>query len=414
MHLTWFEARTSYRPQRMTQNQQTPLDPNEDMASHDSDSAFDEAMSKLHENVKESLSPELRDLFRRTDIANPAGAVRVLHKFLSLSAQPCTEEVKIEVGNAILEDSNPVDLFFSCLPDPQGHEMRYTEYGDFAIIDAYNRAHDALKYFTITQGKTLLKLRYTTSILNQLLKILNRVDKLQGVSYPAFERYNQWSENLLSLVWKTRNAVDIRKTHSAHTQNLIDYLVWDIRGRKDSSCNVRKPWATIDPAETRRSADSDLSRLPQDASSGKCAKCHTEGAHVRFLGCWLWTNEDRATGTVYCSQKCLEEDMERHAVFLQESIKLFRLSTLFQITFTQYLLSTNYEVNYTVSEIEGMAQSYGSGTAPSGLIPETIYEGVSPDLDLSLPKVQAVLQAYSCCAIKDPARALLEYFFRCE
>lgn len=383
------------------------------MASHDSDSAFDEAMRRLHGNVKESLSPELRELFGRTVIADPADSVRVLHKFLTLSTQPCTEEVKIDVGNAVLEDSDPVDLYFSYLPDPQGHEMRYTK-DDFAIIEAYNQAHEVLKHFAIVQGKKLLKLRYKDPILNRLLNISNRIDKLQDVGYHEFARYNQWSSDLLSLVWQIRRSVDIRKKHSAHTQSLIDYLLWEIRGRKDPSCNVHKPWATIDPAETRRNADSDLSRLPYDALSGNCAKCSAEGAHVRCLCCWLWMNEDCDTRTVYCSQTCLKEDLERHTISRQEMIGLLRLSILFQITFTQYLLSTNYEVSYTVSENEGVVKSYGSGTARLGLDPETTYEGVSPDLELSLPKVQAVLHAYGCCAIKYSARALLEYFFRCE
>lgn len=384
------------------------------MASHDSDSAFDEAMGRLQANIKESLSPELRELFGRTDIADPAEAVGVLHKFLKLSKQSCTEKVKIDVGNAILEDSDPVDLFFSYLPDPEGHEICYTEHGDFAIFEPYDRAREALKYFAIVQGKTPLKLRYKDPILNRLLKILDRVDKLTDVGHTGFMRSYEWPENLQSLVWQIRRAVDIRKKHSAHTQGLIDYLLWVIRGRKDASCNVHKPWATIDPAETSRSADSDLSRLPHDALSGKCARCSAEGADVRCLCCWLWMNENRDTGTVYCSQTCLKEDLERHAISRKETIELLRLSTLFQIAFTQFLLSANYEVSYTVCENEGMVKSYGRSAARSGLDPETTYEGVSPDLELSLPKVQAVLHVYECCAIKGPARALLEYFFRCE
>lgn len=409
------EDRNFYRPQHDAESTNSSIRyPNEDMASHDSDSAFDKAMGRHQANIKESLSPELRELFGRTEIADPAGAVRVLHKFLKLSTQPCTEKVKIDVGNAILEDSDPVDLFFSYLPDPEGHEMRYTEHGDSAIFEPYSQAHEVLKHFAIVQGKKLLKAIYKDPILDRLLNILDRVDKLQDMGDPDFMRSYQWSESLPSLVWQIRRCVETRKKHSPHTQSLIDYLLWEIQGRKDISCNVHKPWATIDPAETRRNADSDLSRLPHDALSGKCAKCSAEGAHVRCLCCWLWKNENRDTGTVYCSQTCLKEDLERNAISRQETIELLRLSTLFQITFTQFLLSANYEVSYTVCENEGMVKSYGSSAARSGLDPETTYEGVSPDLDLSLPEVQAALHVYECCAIKGPARALLEYFFRCE
>lgn len=408
-------SRSSLSHRRLTQSQQT-AHPNPDagMASDDldSDEAFHGAMDDLVESIKEGMSPELRALFGRRFEGqgnNSAdAALKVVSKFVKLSAKPCSPDVKLCVGNAIIDKSDPVDLFFGCLPDPQTHEMVNVENGGRDIIHAYNHAHEVLKYFTLVHGRNNLKRRYKDILLNKLLKIMDRADE------PVFLRYFLWSGDLLRLVWKIPRRINIRNKHTERTSSLIEYLRWVIRGRQDAFCTVQKPWANVDPAELRRSAYHDLSRLPYHALHGNCTKCSAEGADIRCPCCWLGLNGDHGAGAVYCSNMCREEDSGRHEVSRQEFRKFSRLAILFQLAFDQYHLSVNYNGKFAVSADDEMVQVFRDVSPPEDLKTESIYEGVSPDLDLSLPKVKAALHAFGCCAIEDPARALLEYFFRCE
>lgn len=379
----------------------------------DSDDAFYGAMDGFVDSIKHSLSPELRALvghrLLETESTNSAAnALKVLYTFLNLSAKPCSPKVKVCVGNAILDNSDPVELFFGYLPDPQSHEIGYFEDGGRPIVEAYIHAHDVLKYLSLVQGRKMLKTQSRDTLLDKLFEIMDRADGPAGLNYA------QWSEDLLRLVWEISRETDIRRTRTERTSSLIEYLCWVIRGRKDAVCTVPKPRATVDLPELRRSAYDDLSRLPHDAPLGNCAKCSAEGANIRCTCCWLGLNGDHGAGAVYCSVKCRKVDSGRHKVSRQEFRELYRLTTLFQIVFVQYLLSINYNGVYTVSADDEMVTVFMDGSAPEDLATEAIYKGFSPDLDLSLPKVEAALHAFGCCAIKDPARALLEYFFRCE
>lgn len=386
------------------------------MASDDSnsDDAFDGAMEGLVENIRDRLSPELRALIgRRLEGQGNNAALKVLSKFLKLSANQCSPWVSICVGNAILDKSDPVDLFFSCLPDPKSHEMGYVENGGLAIINAYDHAHEVLKHFTLVQGRKMLKRKYKDTVpkatlLDKLFEILDQENGHTGWSYA------QWSEDFLSLVWEIPREMDIRGSYNEKTASLIEYLRWEIRGRKDANCPVQKPWTTLDPAELRRSAYDDLSRLPRTALPGNCAKCSAEGADVRCTCCWLSLDGGHGAAAVYCSVECCEEDYKRHRMSRQEFEEISRRAKLFQIGFTQFLLSINHTGKYIVSADDGMVEVFMNGSAPEDLQTVSIYEGVSPDLDLSLPKVEAALHAFGCCFIKSQARELLEYFFRSE
>ncbi|KAG6355096.1 hypothetical protein INS49_004177 [Diaporthe citri] len=232
------------------------------MASDDSDSddSFYGAMDRLVESIRESLSPELLALVGRrlfegqsTIRADPADTLKVLSKFLKLSAKPCSKEVKMDVGNAILDKSDPVNLFFGCLPSPESHEMRHVNGGQ-AIFDAYDHAHEVLEYFALVHGREKLKTQYKGTLLDKL-----------------FEEFGEIS----------------------------------------------------------------------------------------------------------------------------------RLTVLFQIVFVQYLLSINYNGYYIVSADDGMVKVFMDCSAPEDLQNESIYKGVSPGLDLSLPKVEAALHAFGFDLAKD-------------
>ncbi|KAK7696796.1 hypothetical protein SLS64_014198 [Diaporthe eres] len=380
----------------------------------DSDDAFYGATDLLVQSIRESLSPELREMVGRrlleeqsTNPADPIDTLKVLSKFLKLSAKPCSEDVKFDVGNAILDKSDPVNLFFGCLPSPESHEMCDGEDGGRAhLVDAYHHAYEVLKYFVLVQGENEVKIQYTDAVHNKLFEFLYPADGR------AISSFTQWSADILRLVWEVPRGGDIRMLHTVQTQDLIEYLRWLIRGRKEVFCTVQKLWATVDQAELRARAYDDLSRLPDNTLLGNCANCSAEGAGLRCTCCCIDPKQDHGAGTAYCSHKCREADSKRHAVSRQETRELSRCTILFQIAFVQYLLSINYQVGYTVSAYDGMVKVFLGGSAPLDLTPESTYQGVSPDLNLSLPEVEAALHAFNCCAIKDPARSLLEYFFR--
>lgn len=330
-------------------------------------------------NMTDDLSWELREMFsnhlltyRDTGADAPADPRNIVSKFTMLTAQSCLSWVRYDLGRSIIADFHPVDLFFYYLPSPEEFEKIHNGDNDAPIMfERYDYAFTVFKYYTIVHGRDSMRTRHGDAILENLFRLLDRGDSLPLEVYHSFIRNWMFCE-ILSAVCHVRPETSIQQTHPryiTHTCRLIDYLSWKARGRKDSDCRVKKPWDNRDLVELRQTAPLELSCLQ--------------------LG--------RLSGQVSC----------------QETTRLYRLAHLFQVAFFQFILSNTgrSKIFHTVYEADGIVRATVSNPIRNS---ESRYAGIPAEWDLSRSEVKAVLYAYRCCDIRGPARALLEYFFRCE
>lgn len=391
------------------------------MEREESDDAFGNAMDGLRDSFRESLAPELRELIgrrlkeQRTQTADPAATLEMLSKFVKLSAHSCSVETKKYIGNAILDGSNPVDVFFGCLPDPTQHESVQAGNDRQDFVTTYRQAHEALETFGDIHGRKHLTRKYKDFLHKRLFKAAARANAFRSAD-PITRTYvyRAMFEDLLRLAWEIPRKLNTWNKYTDHTTGFIEYLHWTVQGRKDTFCTFRKPWSTIDPDQLRENARLGLSCLYEDTLPRKCASCSAQEARIQCLCCGPRTENSHGAMSLYCGEECRAKDWDRHDKSRQETVRLHRLALLFQVSFVQYLLSINHGNTYTVWYEEGIVKAIVSKSAPVDSSPEGAYEGVSPDLDLSQPGVETALHALQCCAIKGPAQALLERFFRCE
>lgn len=163
--------------------------------------------------------------------------------------------------------------------------------------------------------------------------------------------------------------------YNERARAFIGYVFWIVRGRKDAHCHIKRPWLEIEPAKLREEALPGLSSL--------------------FSLPGFDSTEAFSCG---------------------EAKDIHRLTVVFQIVFTQYLLHKQSGVIYYVSEQDGIVKvmHHGLPAGSNEVDLSTCYFGFAPNLDLSQWKVEAALHAFACCEVKGGARLLLEHFFRCE
>lgn len=392
------------------------------MARQESDDAFDNAMDGFRDSFRESLTPELRELIgrrlgeQRTQTAHPAATLKMLSKFVKLSRHSCSAETKKHIGNAIIDRSNPVDIFFGCLPDPTQHESIQAENDGHRFLTTYCQAHEALETLGDIYGRKHLQRKYKDFLHQRIFEAMARVNAFRstGVSITQLRICRVMLGDLFRLAWEIPRELNTWQRYNDHTRCFIEYLHWIVQGRKDAFCTFKKPWSTIDPDQLRETAHLSLSCLYEDTTPKKCASCSSQGARIPCVCCGSSMENSHGAMAVYCSEECRENDWDRHQISRQETVEFHRLALLFQVAFVQYLLSVNHSDNYTVWYEEGIVKAIVSESARVGSIPQDAYEGVSPDLDLSQPGVETALHALQCCAIKGPAQPLLERFFRRE
>lgn len=320
--------------------------------------------------------------------------------------------IKSEQMSSDLLEAGLVNILFGCLPSPDAWEnSTHNSEGSSHLSMIYGGFKELLKYLFTVIGRKEMENFCDDQLLGDLFATVDWASASSSQLGPP----PTWKDKLLRLAWETRDHAPNLK-HKPPTVTLLEYLRWEVQGRKDISCPVDKPWEIVDLKTLRRSAQPDLSRLPRSRGSRKCANCAAPGASSRCRICQPKVDDGQSIGTFYCNQACRESDHTSHAVICRETRDLSRLARLFQTTFVQFLLSIHHGTAFIVSEQDGVVNSMLNDQPLGGLDlnRKSQYVGVSPDLDLSLPKVETALHGFHCCDIKWKARALLEFFFSGE
>lgn len=350
----------------------------------------------LGHKAREQLGTEvLRD--RRNAVAK---ALERLSDYIS-DIKGSDASIKSEEAASSVLDAGLVNILFCCLPKPEAFERSLQ--GMTETREIYDGFKEFILYLFTVIGRRELEDLCDDPLLGGLFAT---VDRAAASSAP----HAMWKDELRRLAWETRGRTQ-DSTRSPLTVRILEYLCWDVKGRKDKFCNGQEPVVAVDLETLRRTAQQDLSCLPQYDLVRNCAYCSARGAEFGCDLCFPEEDEKQAIGTAYCNPACGSADMTTHAVICEETRSLSRRAQIFQITFVQYLISINFGTTFVVSEQDGVVHlSLSDATASHSTI-GSHYVGVSPDLDLSLPSVETALHGFHCCDIKVKARALLEYFF---
>lgn len=385
------------------------------MSTTNDDEVLDEGIQFLKKGLKYlaiAKNGKSRGLDARRQLGNEVlsdarmGTIKALEHFFDTVVIPftgssATRELR-SAWIARLLESGFVNILFCCLPKPEAFERSMEDGSELRRI--YVGFKEFMDYLFAVIGRKELEDFCDDPLLGGLFTTVDRA----GAASSA--RLAMWKDELRRLAWETRGCTQ-DSTYSPLTVRLLEYLCWDVKGRKDKSRCVQKLVKAVDLGTLRRTAQRDLSRLPEYGLIRNCASCSAPGAKFACDSCFPEEDESQAIGTAYCGSACFSADSTTHALICEETSSLSRRAQIFQITFVQYLISINFGTTFVVSEQDGVVH-LSLSDAPAS--PSTIgshYVGVSPGLDLSLPSVEAALHGFHCCDIKVKARALLEYFF---
>lgn len=313
----------------------------------------------------------------------------------------CNVSIRSEETASSVLDAGLVNILFCCLPKPEAFERSLQ--GTTETREIYDGFKEFILYLFTVIGRRELEDLCDDPLLGGLF---TTVDRAAASSAP----HAMWKDELRRLAWETRGRTQ-DLIHSPLTVRILEYLCWDVQGRKDRVCNVQKPAVAVDLETLRRTAPQDLSCLPQNGLTRNCAYCSTPGAKIACDLCFPEEDGNQAIGKAYCNSACGSADIATHAAICEETRNLSRRAFIFQITFVQYLVSINFGTTFIVSEQDGVVHLSLSNAPARHPAAGSHYVGVSPDLDLCLPSVETALHGFHCCDIKVKARALLEYFF---
>lgn len=349
----------------------------------------------LGRKARERLGTEvLRD--RRNAIAK---ALERLSDYIA-NTKGSDASIKSEEAASTVLDAGLVNILFCCLPKPEAFERSLL--GTNETREKYDGFQEFILYLFTVIGRKELEDFCDDPLLGGLFAT---ADRAAASSAP----HAKWKDELRRLAWETRGRTQ-DSTRSPLTVRILEYLCWDVQGRKDKFCNVQKPTVAVDLETLRRTAQQDLSRLPQNGLTRNCAYCSAPGAEIACDLCFPEEEGNQAIGTAYCGPACGGADVTTHALICEQTRNLSRRALIFQITFVQYLVSINFGTTFIVSEQDGVVHLSLSNAPARHPTTGSHYVGVSPDLDLSLPSVETALHGFHCCDIKTKTRALLEYF----
>lgn len=325
---------------------------------------------------------------------------------IPLTKNSATKELRSK-WCARLVDSGLVNILFGCLPDRDAFERSKRDMGEIKrILDGFQ---EFLSYLQVALEENVSVVEDDDELVAGLFNISRRSAALDPGSLDHHHRYQLWQNHLRVLAWEKRQIS--QSDYMRHTLDLLDYLQWEVQGRKDVSCRVQKPWKFSTPEELNQSAPSDLSRVIPDDSYSACADCATPGATLRCVSCHPSEDHRTVAGIAYCSETCLKKHSGAHAASCKEIRDLARCTRLFQVAFNLYLLSTDGDMDFTV------AKRYGVVTKWQMRKPKRSDSTAGRDplrLDLRDLNEAAGLHFQCCTAIKQSAQVLLEYFIRRE
>lgn len=390
------------------------------MSATSNDEVFDEAMQCLTDGLMwtaqakdgESQGRDARRQRGNQFLNDPRMATIKALEYLfdnvaiPLTKNSATKELRSK-WCARLVDSGLANILFGCLPDPGAFERSYTDMAEIERI--FNGSQEFLSYLQVALAENVSVLQDADERVTGLFNIGRRLAALDPGSLYHYHRYQLWQNDLRVLAWEKRHIS--QPDYMQHTVDLLEYLKWEVQGRKDMSCRVQKPWKFSSPEELSRSAPSDLSRVIPDDSYSACAHCSTPGATLRCVSCQPSEDHRTVAGIAYCNETCLKKHSGVHAASCKEIRDLARRTRLFQVAFNLYLLITDGNGDFTVSNRDGVVikrqnQEPQHSDSTAGRDPMR--------LDLCDRNEAAGLHFECCTAVKESAQVLLEYFIRRE
>lgn len=303
--------------------------------------------------------------------------------------------------SARLVDSGLVNILIGCLPNREAFEWFHRDArGVVRILDGFQ---EFLKYLRNALGKNLKAVCGTDELVAGLFNMRPRSAAPEPGS---LDWYQFLLNNLRLLAWDKRG---IKRHHyMRHTFRLLEYLRWEVQGRKDLTCQFQKPGTFLSPEELNKSAPSNLSLLSPDDSYYLCTHCSAPGATLPCALCLPSREHQTVSGIAYCNETCLESHKDAHAASCEETRRLIRRASLFQIAFNLYLLVTRGDKDFTVANWYGVV-------IKTQISKPIHYDGRDAmNVILDDPNDAAGLHTFRCTAIKGLAQELLEYFIRRE
>lgn len=302
---------------------------------------------------------------------------------------------------ARLVDSGLVNVLIGCLPDCEAFERYYRDVQEVVrILDGFQ---EFLKYLRTALGKNFNAVCEADELVAGLFNMRPRSAAPEPGS---LDWYRFLQNDLRLLAWHMRG---IKQHHyMRHTFRLLEYLKWEVQGRKDLTCRVQKSGTFLRPEELNKSAPSNLSLLFPEDSYYLCTHCFAPGATLQCALCLPSRKHQTVSGIAYCNETCLESHKADHAASCEETRRLIRSASLFQIAFTLYLLVTRGDNDFTVANWYGVVIKTQISKPPH-------YDGTDAmNAILDDPNDAAGLHTLRCTAIQGLAQELLEYFIRRE
>lgn len=307
----------------------------------------------LGQDARKFIGPEvLRDPPTAT-----AEALEFLSHFVAERNGGPGASIRDEGASSRLFRGGLVNILFGCLPDPEAFERSKNGLEGIEELQLiYDGFKEFIEYLFTVIGRKEMENMCADPLLGRLFLTVDRA-VASGQTRPL----HVWKDELRRLAWDTRVNAQA-STHKPLTVHILKYLRWEVQGRKDRFRTVEKPWLPVDHEKPRRTPRQELAQLS-------------------------------------------------HAEICRDMRDMCRLALFFQITFVRYLLSVMSGTTFVVSEDDGVVKCFLSNKKWLDSDDESNYVGISPDLELSLPKVKTALHGFHCCDIKQKALALLEYFF---
>lgn len=311
-----------------------------------------------------------------------------------------SEETSAELCRAGL-----VNILFGCIRDPETLEDCKHNVEELRRI--YNGFREFVEYLSTAIGRRTLENRCKDPILGRLFSTLNRA--ATSASAPGNIKFLQflWLDEIRFLAWETRNSAQ-NWGRMPHTRRILEYLRWEIRGRRDLTRSINNSWLATRSNQPTQSPSDDLSRLSLGNPSAPCAYCSATDASLQYLSCKTTRNDQLSLLTVYCNEACLEAHSAAHAVICREARDIYRSEALFQVVFEEFLRFTRTKSAFTVSEKDGVVTKWYTHRAAK------LWLRPAQPLDFGKKKVQAALHSLCCNATQTSAEELREYFIRRE
>lgn len=349
--------------------------PPNNMPPNNNDEVFNGAIYCLKEGVKllardkngASHGRKAKRCFGSEVLGDPAVAhTKALEYFFDEIAIPSTNLPATSTVRSLyfaqLMDWGSADILFGCLPDPEAFERSHKDMEE--MVGMQEGFYEFLKYLVNALEDNVLDSLCCDQLVAGLFIIgLRPISHTHGG--PEYNvRLSTWQNDLRMLAWSTSRD----SPYGQHAVRLLDYLRWEVRGRKDLTCPVQKPWTSSNLKELNRGAPRDLRSI--------------------VPGNWL----------------------DSLAASCRELRHLVRRARLFQVTFNLYLMLTDGDSEFSVRRRGEVIKKYMRKQIQSDPTAgrDPLHE------DLRSPDYTSGLYHLCCCTIKESARELLEYFIHRE